>query len=100
MLTTRTTLLYLYIAIYSALKTVPERAEPTTSKMKAEIENEVHTQRQIETELDKQITQEEITKTVAKLKPTGPGFSGAHAACVKAVFGRRVGRQQVCLKIV
>ena len=39
------------------------RAEP--SKMKAGIENEVP-QRQIETELDMPITQEEITKAIAK----------------------------------
>ena len=51
-----------------------ERAEP--SKMKARIETDVP-QRQIETELDKPITQEKITKAIAKLKPTGPGFSGA-----------------------
>ena len=38
------------------------RAEP--SKMKAGIENEVP-QRQIETELDMPITQEEITKAIA-----------------------------------
>ena len=64
-------------------KDLLERAEP--SKMKAGIENEVP-QRQTETELDKPITQEEITKAIAKLKPTGPGFSGAHAACFKAIW--------------
>ena len=58
-------------------KDLLERAEP--SKMKAGIENEVP-QRQTDIELGKPITQEEITKAIAKLKPTGPGFSGVDSA--------------------
>ena len=64
-------------------KDLLEREEPR--KMKAGIENDVP-ERQIEWELDDPITQEEITKAIAKLKPTGPGFSGAHAACFKAIW--------------
>ena len=64
-------------------KDLLEREEP--SNMKAGIENDVP-QRQTEWELNDPITQEEITKAIAKLKPTGPGFSGAHAACFKAIW--------------
>ena len=48
-------------------KDLLEREEPR--KMKAGIENDVP-ERQIEWELDDPITQEEITKAIAKLKPT------------------------------
>ena len=81
-------------------KDLLERAEP--SKMKVGIENEVP-QRQIETELDKPITQEEITKAIAKLKPTGPGFSGAHAACFKAIWaegGEAAGLLKDCIMTI
>lgn len=74
-----------------------EREEPTT--MEAGIELEVP-QRQIDRELDDAITTEEITHAIAKLKSTGPGFSGAHAACFTLVkrFGNMMVKRQECWK--
>ena len=60
-------------------------------------------QRQTDKELDKPITQEEITKAIAKLKPTGPGFSGAHAACFKAIWaegGEAAGLLKDCIMTI
>ena len=81
-------------------KDLLEREEPR--KMKAGIENDVP-ERQIEWELDDPITQEEITKAIAKLKPTGPGFSGAHAACFKAIWeegGEAAGLLKDCIMTI
>ena len=81
-------------------KDLLEREEPR--KMKAGIENDVP-ERQIEWELDDPITQEETTKAIAKLKPTGPGFSGAHAACFKAIWeegGEAAGLLKDCIMTI